>query len=486
VEHTEILSDLTSSEEVKTGFFEPALAWLAIFALIVVTVVGCLGGAGKIMNLLFPFASFAVGLYLYFRAPILYNGFTWWIWFLVAFIRRIADFRSGYTDSSPMLLAPFLVTGISLITVYKYLPRARQLGALPFATAMAGTLYGYLIGLINIPSAFTVTREFLDWLPPVAFGFHLLANWRDFPKYYKNTQRVFVYGTLVTGLYGVYQYVANPGWDVLWMLNSGQGIADGYDSNNSANTFGIRVFSTMQSVEPFSAFMAAGLLMLFADRGYLRFPIALSGYLAFLLSMARSAWMGWFGGVIVMVGSLKAKYQMRLFAIIIAMTLLIVPVVTLGPFSEKLAIRFQTLSNVKEDNSFSARQELLAATFEKNLFNVLGSGIGLGNSDSAILSMLYSLGWIGVIGYVGGLIVLLFQLFQNAAGGSNLFISTARAIIATCLIRLPVNGTAVTGVGGVILWGFLGMTIASKHYYHDRSRTDRLAPAIGDKVDDDD
>jgi hypothetical protein len=467
VSYRQIYPNQASIQESKTSYFQPSLAWILILVLVIFTTLAVLGGAGKILNFAFPAAALIVGIYLYFRAPILYNGFTWWVWFLAAFIRRVADFRSSYTDSSPLLLAPFLVTGISLITVWQNAPNARRLGGLPFIMAMVGTLYGYLIGLINIPSAFTVTREFLDWFPPVAFGFHLLVNWRNFPKYYQNTRRVFVYGTLVTGIYGVFQYLTGPGWDILWMVNSGQGIANGYDSKN-VGALGIRVFSTMQSVEPFSAFMAAGLLILLTDPGFVRFPASAFGYLAFLLSMARSAWLGWLGGLIVLFGSLKAKHQTRLFVVIIIMAVLVTPVVTQGTFSETINARIQTLSNVKEDNSFSARQENMTATFERNLFNVLGTGIGLGNSDNAILSMFYSLGWIGVTGYGGGLIVLVLKLFENPKGSSNLFLGTSRAIITTCLIRLPANGTAITGVGGVILWGFLGLTIASHRYYQSQ------------------
>jgi hypothetical protein len=458
-------SAIEAPQSTQRGLFQPILPWAAIFTFGLFTTLGVLG-AGKILNIAFPAGAFALGLYLYFRAPILYNGFTWWMWFLTAFIRRVADFKTGFTEPSPILLAPFIVTAISLITVFKYLPKAGQFSGFPFIIAMAGTLYGYLVGLVNIPLPFNVTREFLDWFPPVAFGFHLLVNWRDFPSFYKNTQRVFVYGTLVMGIYGVFQYVTNPAWDVLWMVNTGQG-----DYKESE---GFRVFSTMQSIEPFSAFMAAGLIMLFTDHGLLRFPTAAFGYLAFLLTMARSAWLGWFGGLIILVVSLKAKFQMRLFVVIFAMLILVIPVVTLSPFSAKINARFQTLSDVKNDNSFSARQENLTASFERNLLNVVGSGIGLGNSDNAILSMLYSLGWIGVIGYGGGLIILIVQLTQNQLGDSNLFLSTARAVVTTCLIRLPANGTSITGVGGVILWSFLGLTIASQHYHRDQALSDYL------------
>jgi hypothetical protein len=460
--HRQISSSQPSPNGSRLGYFQPDLAWKVIFALSIFTTLAIFAGAGKILNFAFPTGAFIVGIYLYFRAPILYNGFTWWIWFLVPFIRRVADFRSVYTESSPILLAPYLVTGISLITFWKHLPKARRLGGMPFILAILGTFYGYLIGLVNIPNSFTVTREFLDWMPPISFGFHLLINSQSFPAYYHNTQRVFLYGTLLTGIYGVYQSFASPPWDVLWMLNTKMG---DYDDSVVG---GFRVFSTMQSTEPFSAFMAAGLILLFADSGFLRFPAAAFGYLSFSLTLARSAWLGWFGGLIVFLLSLKAKYQIRLFVVIFVMMLIVLPTVTQGPFADKIGARLQTLSNVSEDNSFSARQENMTGNFEKNLFNVLGSGIGLGGSDNAILSILYALGWIGAICYVGGLITLILQLFQKTNGESNLFLSTARAVVATCLIRLPANGTSINGIGGLIIWGFLGLTIASHRYYQNK------------------
>ncbi|MEE3716390.1 hypothetical protein V2H45_06510 [Tumidithrix elongata RA019] len=155
--HRQILSEQPAIAKSPLGFKKPTLPWTVILVFIVFTALAAIGGAGKILTVTFPVIALAVGIYLYFRAPILYNGFTWWIWFLTPFVRRVADFRSSYTEPSPMLLAPFLVTAISLIAVCQNLPNARRLGGLPFVMAMAGTLYGYLVGLINIPNAFIVT-----------------------------------------------------------------------------------------------------------------------------------------------------------------------------------------------------------------------------------------------------------------------------------------------------------------------------------------
>ena len=86
--------------------FRPALAWVGILGLICITGLGTLAGAGGILRLLFPLGATAVGVLLYMRYPLLYVGFTWWIWFLTPLVRRLIDQRSGWQDPSIVLLAP--------------------------------------------------------------------------------------------------------------------------------------------------------------------------------------------------------------------------------------------------------------------------------------------------------------------------------------------------------------------------------------------
>ena len=62
--------------------FRPALAWVGILGLVLITGLGILAGAGGILRLLFPLGATIVGGLLYVRYPLLYVGFTWWIWFL--------------------------------------------------------------------------------------------------------------------------------------------------------------------------------------------------------------------------------------------------------------------------------------------------------------------------------------------------------------------------------------------------------------------
>ena len=452
------------SKKVSLGL-EPTLAWIAILGFALITMLGVMAGAGNIMNLLVPAVSVAVAVFLYFRAPLLYTGFTWWMWFLAPFVRRVSDFRGGFTDPSPMLLAPYAVCLVSFITLVQYLPKAHRIGGLPFVLSAAAVIYGFLIGMIN-RSPFVVVRETMDWLAPVAFGFHLFVQWRDYPNFRQNLQRVFLWGVLIMGVYGVIQFMALPDWDRLWLFESNMVTAAGRPDKSG----GMRVWSTMQSGEPFAAFMAAALLLILTSSSTLSIPASIAGYLTFLLAMVRSAWIGWFAGMLTLLGSLKVKFQIRLLIMAIVLAISVVPLATTEPFSEKITGRLESLSNVQQDNSAKGRQSDFQESIVLALASGIGQGIGGGTRDSAILSTLFDLGWLGTLLYIGGLVPLIVRLFLMPISHIDPFIGAARAVVASVLVRIPVNGTFV-GVSGVVLWTFIGLSMAASRYYEQKHRS---------------
>jgi hypothetical protein len=466
VVHRQTLSGYSVKKGFQLHFLQPSLAWIVILTLVLLTVLCIFVGVGKILNFAFPAGALAVGLFLYFRYPILYIGFSWWMWFLTPFVRRLADYRSGFTEPSPLLFAPYLVTAITLITVFQHFPQSRRDGNLPFIIPLAGIFYAFLIGLVN-RTPFEVTRYFLDWMCPLTFGFHLVVNWRDFLNYHQNLQRTFLWGVLVMGIYGIFQYVVAPEWDQYWLIETGL-----ISSQGLPVPFGMRVWSTMSSVEPFAAVMAAGLLLLFSQTGILNICASVTGYLAILLSIVRSAWLGWLAGVVTLGFSLNAKQQMRLMLIVIVLILLVIPLTSIEPFSTTITQRLQTLSDVKEDGSFQGRSEYLNYMISsgKAFSNFLGDGISSTFYDNGFLATLLQLGWFGTICYVSGMFVLIWKLFQDTGNHSNFFTGTARAIVVSCLVRIPANPSAIVGVGGMLFWGFLALNVASQKYYqHQRT-----------------
>ena len=454
-----------SSQRIRSLYlaFQPAIAWIAIAGFIGLSALCAFLGLGKIVNLLFPAGAVAVGLLLYFRAPLLYLGFTWWIWFLSPLFRRYVDYRSSYTEPSPILLAPFLVTLITLITVFQSIPKAKQQDTLPFILALVGLLYGYLVGAL-LSSPVSATVKVLEWLAPVTFGFHLFVNWREYPSYRQTTQRIFFWGVLLTGAYGIFQFMVAPDWDTAWMLN----LEERSLTFGLPEPFGIRVWSTMHGPLVFASVMAAGLILLTTNTGPLSFLAIMVGFLTLLLSMVRTAWLGWLVGMFDLLVFLKPKFQKRLILFVVILALCLVPLVNLEPFSDVINARIQTLSDLNNDTSASDRQGAYASQLETALTSVLGDGIGgrFANQvfDSAILESFFTLGLFGGAFYLGGMMLLLSRLIGNFRNSTDVFLNAARAITISLVVQMPL-GAVIRGLPGVVLWGFLGIGLAAQKYH---------------------
>jgi hypothetical protein len=444
--------------------FKPTLAWIAIFGVIGLVLVCLLAKAGWALRLGFPLGCFLTATWLYFRYPILYLGFTWWIWFLTPFLRRFVDLQSGWLDPNPIMLAPFLASLLTLITFIQCFPRMYRRGGLPFLLAVVAVLYGLLVGIMHW-SWIKPSVPLLNWLTPILFGFHLFANWKDYPVYRKAMQRIFLWGVAVMGTYGIVQYLVAPPWDRLWLMNQNTQVF------GVPEPFGIRVFSTMNSTQPFACVMAAGLVLLFSDRGGTKFLAAGVGYLSFLLTLARSAWLGWAVSLALFLPSLKQRLQIRFVFTIFVMTILVLPLTFIDPFADVINARLQSLFNISNDVSFNARAAGYNTALGLALSEFVGQGLGgviisdsLGVNDSGILSLFFLLGWFGTLPYLGGLLILLISLTRKIEGGDDAFAAGSRAIAFGTFAQIGLN-ESMLGVFGMILWGFLGIALAAQRYY---------------------
>jgi hypothetical protein len=437
-----------------------SLSWLIISIFSAITIILTFIGPSKILNQLFPIGSTLVAIYLYSKSPILYNGFSWWIWFLVALVRRLVDLRSGFTEPSPILLAPYLVSLVSIMSLFQSMRISVKKGDWPFLISFFGVIYGVIIGAINKPYI-TVFIGALNWLSPVCYGFYIYKNWRLYPEYKKNTQKVFTFGILLMGIYGIFQYFKLPDWDLLWIKETGLESAAG--AVDEVTGGGMRIWSTMPSSEPFAAIMAGGLLLLASPESRISIASSVVGYVSLLLTLVRSAWVGWLAGLLNLFISFNRKQRVRLTLIVVCLSLLVVPITLTGEFSEKVTGRVSSLSSVENDGSAQIRKETFSTSIDSALSNPIGDGIENGSMDNALLSTLFYLGWVGAVPYALGLSLACFSLFKIKNKNHDSFIIVCQGIVTSALVRLPVNG-ANTGVGGVMLWTFLALGIAANKY----------------------
>ncbi|HEY9879571.1 MAG TPA: O-antigen ligase domain-containing protein [Leptolyngbyaceae cyanobacterium] len=422
--------------------------------------------AGKLLILIFPAGSVAVGLFLYFRAPVLYVSFTWWMLFLGALVRKIIDYQSGYVTPGRWGTPALVVAAISLITLFKYLPRIHKQGGMPFLLSLMALTYAFLNGLVyGRLSAQYIVGAF-EWFGPLAFGFHLFAQWRDYPKYRKSIFSTFIGGTLVMGSYGIYQYWVVPEWDRFYLSQLG------VTSFGAGLPFDVRIWGTSTSPQEFAAILLAGIILIFSGQGIIRFAAAGTGYLGFLLTMARSGWLGWCVSIVMFMPSLKLQLQMRLLTTILVMALVVVPLARMEPFAGVIGERLQSFTEGKDDRSFEDRQEGYQELSKAATTQFMGLGLGgspnintsIGGTDSSIFPLLFQLGWFGSLAYVGGIALMLIKAFQIQQLRSDAFGSAARAIALGVFAQFSLN-QVFTNVFGFVLWGFLGISLAAGNYH---------------------
>jgi hypothetical protein len=303
------------------------------------------------------------------------------------------------------------------------------------------------------------------WISPILFGFHLFVNWRDYPAYSQNIQRTFLWVVLVTATYGVYQYLVAPEWDRFWLIETKL-----YTSMGKPEPLGLRVWSTMNSPLNFATVMIPGIILLFIGQGVLRFPGLALGILSLLLTSVRTAWGGWMVSLVALLSFLKGIVQMRLIAVILVIAILVVPLSKVEPFAQVIQARVSSLTDVKEDQSAKDRASLYAVALNDALKEYIGKGNGnTGPIDSGLLEMVFTLGWLGSLPYVGGIFLLFYSLFQGSKSSSSDSFASATRAIAFGYIPMLAGSNVIIGISGMVFWGFLGLGMAANKYHqHQR------------------
>lgn len=449
---------LSSVHEHKTQTYGALLVSIALPALCIA------GGQAGILRLLFPALSVVVGGILLWRSKPLYVGFVLWLWFLTPFLRRLADYQGGWSVTSPLLLAPYISAGLSGFTLLTSIGNLRDRKYLPFVCALVAIVYGFIIGVVRYPIA-NVLQALLNWMVPVVFGIFIYENRSLHVEFRRVIEKSFLYGILVTGSYGIYQFFTLPDWDRMWLLNV------------QMNSFGtieatkIRVFSTMNAPTIFGAVMVCGLLLLFNMGGKLRLLSAACGFVGLVLTMSRSAWVSLAAGVLFLMVRSAGRQKVRLAFAIFACVVFLGCLTQIPDVNELVLQRIETFSDPGHDVSFSARIEGHEAALRQIGQEPFGEGLGstdtdhgtegdddiIGPHDSTPLEFLYSLGWLGTLIYALGLGTLGFQLVRNERKDPFVLASNAIMIgfVAECLLN-----SVMLGVLGFMVWTFGSMSLA--------------------------
>ena len=456
----------------------PALLWLVTALLI---------GAhqGTVLTLAFPVLATLTGLWLYFKSPARYVGFMWWLWFLSPEVRRLADWSKGaFTPTSLIQIAPLAVTMISGLSLIRYYPVLGQRRGLPVLLILAGLAYAFMVGVVS-SGPLAATYDLANWLYPILIGFHIMANTRDYPAYRDTIVNTFIWGMLVMGAYGLVQFAIMPPWDALWMLGSQM------NSQGDPVPMGVRVFSTMNSSGPFAFAMMGAMVYVMAANHRVRWIAAALGFFAFGLSLVRSTWGGWVVALLIQLVKSNNRVRLRIVASAMLLAGLFVPLLAVGPVAERLQTRLDSIVNLKDDQSYAARNEFYA-TFAKTAFtDVSGEGMGAtgtstklsndggqlgqyGNFDSGVMNIPFVLGWPGTLLYLSGILWLLVRaVLASFKMRDDKFVSASLSL-GLAIFAMLVFTNSLVGTGGLLLFMSLFSILSAAHWQKQQRRRELI------------
>ena len=442
----------------RAAFITGALALLSLAAAALLV----WSGQSALVGPTYLASAFLIGSWLYASSSPLYLGFVVWLWFLTPFLRRVIDYAvvGSYTPPSQslVLLTPFAVTILTLIDIPRYGGQLLHRRYLPYFLCLLGVLYGYLVGLVKV-GPFGATRQLLAWLPPLLTGFYVLNRWHLSNQHIQVLKRTLTWGVLILGLYGILQFHALPAWDAFWMRSAEM------NSIGQPYPHQVRIFSMLDSPGPFAVSMTTGLILLFAERGFLPLIAAVPGYASFLVVGVRGAWIGWMVAVGTIISQVTGQLRSRLIMVLVAVTVITIPVILTSPMAERTTNRVETFEDIERDGSVKARVRLYSNAPFRIMMNPVGWGLGSRSMDSGILMLFWQLGWPGSFLYLSGLALL----FRDVLHGGALFNKIVIGIAAAYGIQFFAGGQLLSQVSGVLFWSLTSLSIAA-HIYQVRQR----------------
>lgn len=419
-----------------------------------------------LLRIAFPLMSFVCAGYLFWQHEPEYVSFTWWLYFLTPFLRRVVDYRAGFDPLEIMSVAPLLATAIACVELRK-LTRLTP-AAVPFAILTMVSIYGVVVSVATRTPLITTVEFFLLWISPVAFGYRLVNSRAKYPELKKALQNTFTWGLLVLGSYGIYQYLVAPPWDSAWMQN----VEEKISSFGSPEPMGIRVFSTMSGPQPLALTLVMGLIiMLSARQSIVRIVASVAGYMALLLTMARSGWLEW---SIALVLFAILSWSRKIALTILAVTVLagsVTSILTMSPAGETLRARFEAMKEMQDDQSKRDREQTYQVVLRRGLNFPFGRGWDAENGknydpgihDSTVIETLMCLGWFALVAVYLSLLLAIGLILRGLRGSNDKFVTLCCGLLIALLVETILN-SLIVGLGAMMIWTVIGMAFSGQGF----------------------
>jgi O-Antigen ligase len=409
----------------------------------------------KVLALAFPAGCVLLGFSLIKRSSGFFVEFVTWLFFLTPFVRRVVDFESGAREMS-IISTPFLVLSVPMLFVLVRWRSIVRRENSPFFYALAAVFYGAFIACIHMQLS-SAAVGLLMWATPILFGMYLLSERQHIASIYKGIERALLGGTLVAGLYGLFQYFAIPAWDAAWMRTVDM------VTIGKPEPMEVRVFSIMNSPQILAAFLMVGILFAIRLASRWKYVILMAGIASLALSFARSAWVGLFAGFVVYALRATAKERIRTITATLGCAVAVIAAMNVPPLSDTLSERFTTFADLKHDESALDRQETYEQVAEMLRRSPIGIGLGVDNgmgdaeNDSSIVASLLSLGLPGSLVFATALGISLFSLFAAAPSREFPQLLGLQCGLAALIVESPLNNV-INGQIAFLTWSFIGLS----------------------------
>jgi O-Antigen ligase len=450
-----------------------------VLVAIVVAAIGL--RVGGVLQFVYPAAAVLVGMWLCRTSLRHYVSFVLWLWMLTPLVRRLADWQGGWRDPSLILLAPYLVTAwpaalrlgrsaLALAEIARVPSRriAAPAGSLVFALAGAAIALGIPFGVMGSTSA--AVMALLNWLVPLAFGWFIATTDRP-DEIERAAVSTFRAAALVVGAYGVWQFLGPQPWDAEWMRNSEM------TTLGRPEPFEVRVFSTMHSPGVLGFFLMVPLVLWLAHPTIRSVPMASVAAISLVLSQVRTAWLGLAVSTLFLLAALPHRIRFRVVALGGIAALIVMPFFFSPEVAEMAATRFASLTTPDSDTSALSRLEGHLLAFDFVGSHPFGGGLGatdprvdqvMSINDSVIAAVLVQFGVVGAFLYLGGLVLVLAQLWRYYREAPTLE-SMGLAAAGLGLLSTAALGAVTAGAAGVLFWLASGLAVA-------RNRAPAMAP----------
>lgn len=460
----------------------PALTGTAAaLVLVAATNLLCLGGLARIAGPAFVAVAVAGAWWLSRRRPVAAIEMAMWLWLLGPQVRRVVDHGTSYHEPSIVLVAAPLASLVLAHRVRELRWHALRRPVRPLLIAATAVGVGYAVGAIRI-GVQPATGMLLLWGVPVLFGLQIVAVTEDTDELRTALERVFVWGTLLVGVYGIVQFYVVPAWDAYWMTNAPM------SSIGSPEPFKVRVFSTLNSPGPAALYLSAAVLFLTSARHPLRIVAQAVGFACLALTVVRAAWLACLLGLVVVM--IAGRPRARVTALT-ALALLAVAALQLSsPALQVVSDRIDESREGQSDDSFVARLGLHQELVPSLADDVVGRGLGASGAaarlgpdltdgftdlDSGLLDFGLSLGLpIGLV-CLGALTFGGLELARSGLRNDSLPVGIVAG--AGAVMLQMVSGNTLVGVGGVMFFVLWAMGLLEVLDRSSQSRRSLGAPA---------